>query len=134
MKQAYTIRELAEEFSVTTRTIRHYEDEGLICPAREGLNRIFSARDRVRLKLALRGKRLGFSLGEIRELFELYDTASEKKQMAEFLARLDKRRLHLEQQREDIEVMLSEINFFSSQCHRLMADGDKISTSEKSGA
>ena len=125
MKQTYTIRELAEEFDLTTRTIRHYEDQGLLSPSREGINRIFTARDRVRLKLALRGKRLGFSLGEIRELFELYDTASEKKQMAEFLARLDKRRLHLEQQREDIEVMLNEISFFATQCHRIAADAEK---------
>jgi len=125
MKQTYTIRELSEEFDLTARTIRHYEDQGLLSPSREGINRIFTARDRVRLKLALRGKRLGFSLGEIRELFELYDTASEKRQMAEFLARLDKRRLHLEQQREDIEVMLNEINFFATQCRRIMADGEK---------
>jgi len=129
MKQTYSIRELAEEFGVTTRTIRHYEDEGLLSPAREGVNRVFTARDRVRLKLALRGKRLGFSLGDIRELFELYDTASEKKQMAEFLARLDKRRVHLEQQREDIEVMLNEINFFANQCHRIMADGERAAES-----
>ena len=126
MKQTYTIRELAEEFHLTARTIRHYEDQGLLSPSREGVNRIFTARDRVRLKLALRGKRLGFSLGEIRELFELYDTASEKKQMSEFLARLDKRRLHLEQQREDIEVMLNEINFFATQCRRIVADGEKV--------
>ena len=128
MKQTYTIRELAEEFSVTTRTIRHYEDEGLLSPAREGVNRVFTARDRVRLKLALRGKRLGFSLGDIRELFELYDTASEKKQMSEFRARLDKRRAQLEQQREDIEVMLNEINFFTNQCRRVMTNGDKDHT------
>jgi DNA-binding transcriptional MerR regulator len=125
MKQTYTIRELAEEFSLTTRTIRHYEDEGLLSPAREGVNRIFTARDRVRLKLALRGKRLGFSLGEIRELFKLYDTANEKEQLAEFLARLDKRRAHLEQQREDIEVMLNEINFFASQCQRILTSTEK---------
>jgi len=131
MKHTYTIRELAEEFGVTTRTIRHYEDEGLLSPAREGVNRIFTARDRVRLKLALRGKRLGFSLGDIRELFELYDTSNEKQQMAEFLARLDKRRAHLEQQREDIEVMLNEIHFFASQCRRIMVNGDKNSASGK---
>lgn len=131
MKQTYTIRELAEEFSVTTRTIRHYEDEGLLSPAREGVNRVFTARDRVRLKLALRGKRLGFSLGDIRELFELYDTASEKKQMSEFLARLNKRRAQLEQQREDIEVMLNEINFFTNQCRRVMTNGDRDDTPAK---
>ena len=104
-------------------------DQGLLSPAREGANRVFSNRDRVRLKLALRGKRLGFSLAEIRELFELYDVSrDERKQLEEFLSRLDRRRAHLEQQREDIEVMLNEISFFANQCRRLLkekpADGE----------
>jgi DNA-binding transcriptional MerR regulator len=123
MSATYTISELAKEFNVTTRTIRFYEDQGLLNPAREGTSRIFSNRDRVRLKLALRGKRLGFSLAEIRELFELYDVSrDERKQLEEFLSRLDRRRTHLEQQREDIEVMLNEINFFANQCRRLLKD------------
>src|SRR5262245_5505604 len=93
----YTISELAREFGVTTRTIRHYEDEGLLSPQREGMNRQFSNRDRVRLKLALRGKRLGFSLAEIRELFDLYDLAhDEKRQLQEFLSKLERRRALLE--------------------------------------
>jgi DNA-binding transcriptional MerR regulator len=121
MTRTYTISELAQEFGVTTRTIRFYEDQGLLSPGREGINRVFSSRDRVRLKLALRGKRLGFSLAEIRELFELYDMShDERKQLDEFLSRLDRRRAHLEQQREDIEVMLNEINFFANQCRRLL--------------
>jgi DNA-binding transcriptional MerR regulator len=129
MRITYTISELAKEFDVTTRTIRFYEDQGLLSPAREGANRVFSNRDRVRLKLALRGKRLGFSLAEIRELFELYDVSrDERKQLEEFLSRLDRRRAHLEQQREDIEVMLNEISFFANQCRRLLkekpADGE----------
>jgi len=129
MSTTYTISELAKEFGVTTRTIRFYEDQGLLSPKREGTARVFSGRDRVRLKLALRGKRLGFSIAEIRELFELYDVSrDEKKQLEEFLSRLDRRRAHLEQQREDIEVMLNEINFFANQCRRLLKgkvdDGD----------
>jgi len=121
MSATYTISELAKEFGVTTRTIRFYEDQGLLNPAREGTSRVFSNRDRVRLKLALRGKRLGFSLAEIRELFELYDVSrDEKKQLEEFLSRLDRRRAHLELQREDIEVMLNEINFFANQCRQLL--------------
>lgn len=121
MAQTYTISDLAQEFEVTTRTIRHYEDQGLLNPAREGTNRIFTNRDRVRLKLALRGKRLGFSLSDIRELFELYDLSKdENRQLEEFLGKLDKRRAALEQQREDIEVMLNEINFFANQCRRLL--------------
>jgi DNA-binding transcriptional MerR regulator len=122
MTQTYSISDLAKEFGVTTRTIRHYEEQGLLNPGREGTNRIFTQRDRVRLKLALRGKRLGFSLSDIRELFDLYDLAKdEKKQLEEFLARLEKRRAILEQQREDIDVMLNEINFFANQCRRLLA-------------
>ena len=124
MSNTYTISELAKEFGVTTRTIRYYEDQGLLSPRREGINRVFTNRDRVRLKLALRGKRLGFSLGEIRELFELYDVSrDERRQLEEFLARLERRRALLEQQREDIEVMLNEINFFAGQCRRLLKDG-----------
>ncbi len=125
MSKTYTISDLAEEFGVTTRTLRHYEDEGLVTPAREGLNRIYSHRDRVRLKLALRGKRLGFSLSELRELFELYDLANdERKQLEEFAVKLERRRAQLEQQREDVEVMLNEINFFANQCQRLLAESD----------
>jgi len=121
MATTFTISELAKEFDVTTRTIRFYEDQGLLSPAREGTTRVFSARDRVRLKLALRGKRLGFSLAEIRELFELYDVSrDEHKQLEEFLGKLERRRARLEQQREDIEAMLSEIDFFANQCRRLL--------------
>jgi DNA-binding transcriptional MerR regulator len=123
MSDVYTITDLAKEFGITTRTIRHYEDEGLLAPRRDGQNRLFSHRDRVRLKLALRGKRLGFSLAEIRELFDLYDLArDEQRQLEEFLAKLEKRRSLLEQQREDIEVMLNEIAFFELQCKKLLAE------------
>lgn len=126
MANTYSISELAKEFSVTTRTIRHYEEQGLLNPRREGTNRIFSNRDRVRLKLALRGKRLGFSLSDIRELFELYDSArDEKKQLEVFLQKLEKRRAILQQQREDVEVMLNEIDFFANQCRRLLASGSE---------
>ncbi len=123
MSATHSITELAQEFSITTRTIRHYEDEGLLSPRREGQNRLFSQRDRVRLKLALRGKRLGFTLAEIRELFDLYDLArDEKKQLQEFLTKLEKRRDLLKQQREDIEVMLNEIKFFEGQCRKLLVE------------
>jgi DNA-binding transcriptional MerR regulator len=121
MTTTFTISELSREFEVTTRTIRFYEDQGLLSPKREGTNRVFSPRDRVRLKLALRGKRLGFSLAEIRELFELYDVSrGEHQQLEEFLTRLERRRADLEQQREDIEIMLREIDFFANQCRRLL--------------
>lgn len=131
MLQTYSITELAKEFGITTRTIRHYEDQRLLNPKRDGMSRVFSHRDKVRLKLALRGKRLGFSLNDIRELFELYDLAKdEKKQLAEFVARLEKRRAILEQQREDIKVMLDEISFFANQCQRLLEIGSREKTAK----
>ncbi|HEX6003647.1 MAG TPA: MerR family DNA-binding transcriptional regulator [Burkholderiales bacterium] len=124
--RTYSISDLAREFGVTTRTIRHYEAQGLLSPLREGTSRIFSPRDRVRLKLALRGKRLGFSLNEIRELFALYDLArDERRQLEEFLGKLERRRNLLEQQREDIEVLLNEVHFFAAQCRRLLAESSK---------
>ncbi len=125
MSKTYTISKLAQEFGVTTRTLRHYEDQGLVTPTRDGVNRIYSHRDRVRLKLALRGKRLGFSLSELRELFQLYDLANdERRQLEEFAVKLERRRAQLEQQREDVEVMLNEINFFATQCQRLLVETD----------
>lgn len=126
MSKTYTISDLAREFGVTTRTLRHYEDQGLVTPTRDGINRIFSHRDRVRLKLALRGKRLGFSLSEIRELFELYDLSNDdRRQLEEFAVKLDRRRAQLEQQREDVEIMLNEINFFAKQCQRLLTESGR---------
>ena len=126
MSTTYSIADLSAEFGITTRTLRHYEEQGLLNPARKGMARIFSGRDRVRLKLALRGKRLGFSLQEIKELFDLYDLAKdERKQLIAFLEKLEKRRNLLEQQREDIEVMLNEVDFFAGQCKRLLdREGD----------
>jgi len=128
MPASYSIGDLAKEFSVTTRTLRHYEEQGLLNPKREGATRMFSSRDRARLKLALRAKRLGFTLHEIRELFELYDLAKDERgQLQVFLARLEKRRATLEQQREDIAVMLGEINFFAGQCQKLITSDSRRS-------
>jgi DNA-binding transcriptional MerR regulator len=129
MSITYTITELAREFGITARAIRHYEDEGLLSPQRHGQSRIFTHRDRVRLKLALRGRRLGFTLAEIRDLFELYDLAKdENRQLREFLAKLEKRRASLEQQREDIAVMLNEISFFENQCRKLLREQERTAS------
>jgi DNA-binding transcriptional MerR regulator len=118
----YTITELAREFGVTTRAIRFYEDHGLLAPKRVGRNRVYGSRDRVRLKLTLRGKRLGLSLSEIRELIDMYDAATdEKAQLHRFLEVLDKRRATLQQQREDIEAVLAEIAELEKQCRDLLA-------------
>jgi DNA-binding transcriptional MerR regulator len=121
MAPHYTIRQLVDEFGVTARTLRHYEDIGLVQPARHGTSRRYSGRDRARLKVALRSKRLGFTLEEIRELFELYDTAgAESHQLGAFVEKLERKRTVLEQQRDDLEIMLNEIRFFTDQCRRML--------------
>lgn len=117
----YSITDLAREFKVTTRAIRFYEDQGLLAPRREGRKRIYSKRDYTRLKLVLRGKRLGFSLNEIRELFYLYDNApTEEKQLRHFIKLLNERRAILEQQQQDIKAVLHEINNAEAECSRLL--------------
>lgn len=133
----YTITELAREFGVTTRAIRFYEDHGLLAPKRVGRNRVYANRDRVRLKLTLRGKRLGLSLSQIRELIDMYDAATdEKAQLHRFLEVLDKRRTSLEQQREDIEAILAEIVELERQCRDILAGrqpvGKKSASAHKS--
>lgn len=115
--KTYTISELAREFDVTTRTIRFYEDEGLLTPERRGQQRIYSAKDRTLLKLILRGKRLGFSLAECRELFELYDPASGNVvQLNRMLAKIVERRAMLEQQLHDIRLMQLELDEAEQRC------------------
>jgi DNA-binding transcriptional MerR regulator len=115
----FTISELAQEFALTTRTIRFYEDEGLLAPRRAGQARIYGERERVRIKLILRGKRLGLSLTEIRELLDLYDVSrSERPQLMKFLEVLAARRAMLKQQREDIAIVLSEIEALERQCRK----------------
>ena len=106
----YTISQLAKEFALTTRAIRFYEDEGLLAPLRRGRARIYSERERVRIKLILRGKRLGLALSEIRELLDLYAaTRNERPQLEKFLVMLSDRRARLLQQREDLDAVLTEI-------------------------
>jgi len=117
----YSIAELAREFALTPRAIRYYEDQGLIAPARAGVQRVYSKRDRIRLKLTLRGKRLGLSLAEIRELIDMYDTAPEATQLERLVEVLAERRARLEQQREDIEAVLTEIDVIEKQCRDLLA-------------
>jgi DNA-binding transcriptional MerR regulator len=105
----YSIAELAREFGITARTIRFYEDEGLIKPRRQGLTRLYSAHDRVRLSWILRGKRLGFSLAEIKELLDLYQVdRTGNQQLRELLRRS---RLHiadLERKRRDLDAHINE--------------------------
>src|SRR5271157_1411239 len=106
----FSISDLAREFALTTRAIRFYEDEGLISPRRSGRSRVYGERERVRIKLILRGKRLGLSLAEIRELLDLYEvTKSERAQLVKFLQVLSERRAMLRQQQEDIAIVMAEI-------------------------
>jgi|SRR3974390_528848 len=117
-----SIGDLAREFDVTPRAIRFYEDEGLLSPRRDGSRRVYGKRDYVRLKLILRGKRLGFSLAEVREMLELYDSApDERPQLEKFVAALAARREQLEHQREEIDEALEEIRGFERQSKKLLA-------------
>lgn len=115
--ETYSITALSNEFDVTTRTIRFYEDQGLISPLRMGRTRVYSPRDRIRLKLVLRGKRLGFSLSEIAEIIDLYDTEpGETAQLEYFLGKITEKREMLKQQKEDIEITLKELRTIEKQC------------------
>ena len=115
MKQTYTISELAKEFEVTARTIRHYEDLNLVSPSRNGTQRVFSNRDHVRLGLILRGRRIGFSLGEISEIINMYDRPEGKKKQTSFLLnKVEERRQMLLNRQEDIKKMLSELDGIES--------------------
>ncbi|MDX1302885.1 MerR family DNA-binding transcriptional regulator [Photobacterium sp.] len=110
------ISELAKEFDITTRSIRFYEDMGLLHPARRGNIRIYQRRDKIRLKLILRGKRLGFSLAEIRELFELYDTNQSDTQLNQMLTIIDRKQMTLQRQLDDIAVVMSELSTARERC------------------
>ena len=106
----YLITELSEEFGVTTRTLRFYEDRDLLAPVRRGRKRLYRPRDRTRLRLILRGKRLGLTLDEISEILELFDRPSgETKQIGRLLERIDARREALLAQRSDIDEALAEL-------------------------
>jgi len=115
----FSISELASEFDVTPRAIRFYEDHGLLAPKRAGQRRIYSPRDRTRLKLTLRGKRLGLTLSEIRELIDMYEPGrDERPQLARFLAVLESHKASLQQQRMDIEAQLTELQVFEKKLGR----------------
>ena len=120
--RTFSITELAAEFDITARAIRFYEDMGLLAPARVGRNRVYTQRDRTRLKLTLRGKRLGLSLQEIKQLVDMYDSPSDTaQQLQAFLGVLGEHRALLEQQREDIEITLAEIAQHEQRCHSVLA-------------
>ncbi|WP_144213853.1 MerR family transcriptional regulator [Shewanella donghaensis] len=125
-QSTYSISDLSKEFDITTRSIRFYEDQGLIKPKRRGQTRIYSLKDRVRLKLILRGKRLGFSLAETRRLFELYDAdKSSTSQLHTMLELVEDKKASLQQQMDDIKVVLMELNSAEQQCKSALEESVK---------
>ena len=116
-QESWTIAQIADEFGVTHRTVRHYEDLGLLSPERRGLNRVYHRRDRTRLNLILRGKRLGFPLEEIRTIIDLYDAPRGRASQLEYvLSQVDERRVDLEQRRRDLDDALKELDAFEDSC------------------
>ena len=121
-RETWTIRDIADEFEVTHRTVRHYEDLGLITPERRGTTRVYHRRDRTRLALILRGKRLGFPLEEIRTIIDLYDRPRGKASQLEYvLGQIDERRRDLEERRRDLEDALTELGQFERRCREDLA-------------
>jgi len=122
----YTIGELAREFDLTTRAIRFYEDCGLINPQRAGRNRVYTARDRTRLKLTLRGKRLGLTLAEVKEIVDMYESPRDTQpQLRRFLVVLGAHRDQLERQMADLAATLDEVRSHEKEARRLLADGER---------
>ncbi len=115
--RTWSIAQVAEEFGVTHRTVRHYEELGLISPERRGTARVYHRRDRTRLGLILRGRRLGFPLEEIRTIIDLYDAPRGRRSQLEYvLAQIGERRTDLEQRRRDLELALAELAEFEQRC------------------
>ncbi|KAA0593608.1 DNA-binding transcriptional MerR regulator [Azospirillum lipoferum] len=122
MEQLYTVNQLAEELGITPRALRFYEVKGLLAPNRVGNNRVYTKRDRARLKLILRGKRLGFSLAEIREYLDLYNVNGGVEQQKNLLKRVQKRLKDLAQQREDLEATVQELRDIEQQVNSTLAE------------
>jgi DNA-binding transcriptional MerR regulator len=120
--ERWTITDLADEFGLTLRTLRHYEDVGLLTPERRGTTRVFHARDRTRLRLILRGRRLGFSLPEIRTIVNMYDEQpGEAGQLQYLLDQIDVRRGELDQLRRDIDETMVELDHVEARCREDLA-------------
>jgi DNA-binding transcriptional MerR regulator len=115
--RTWTIAEIAEEFGITHRTVRYYEDVGLVSPERRGTVRVFHPRDRIRLQLVLRGKRLGFPLEEIRTIVDMYDQQpGEAGQLRYLLGQIGDRRAELEERRRDVDAALAELDDLEQRC------------------
>lgn len=124
----FTIGELAREFDLTTRAIRFYEDCGLLAPQRRGRHRVYTMRDRTRLRLTLRGKRLGLTLAEVKDLVDMYESPRDTApQLKKFLVVLASHREQLEQQLADLQATLAEVRAQEKAARRLLADGQRRS-------
>ncbi len=132
MEKTFTITDLAEEFGITPRTIRFYEDQDLLAPARSGMNRVYSRRDRGRLILILRGKRVGFSLKEIKEMLDLYDLGDGQVKQARFLIKKSRDRIaDLKRQRRDIDEAIAQLESNCRSAEKLLhANGIGLETEE----
>ena len=128
-QNSYSIGELAKEFDITNRSIRFYEDQGLILPTRKGQTRIYNQRDKVRLKLILRGKRLGFSLAETGRLFELYDAdKSSAKQLKTFMQLILQKKEDLKQQLDDIHAVMFDLDSLQDNCQNILLNIEQSKT------
>ena len=128
----FKIGELAREFDLTTRAIRFYEDCRLLTPRRSGRNRVYTARDRTRLKLTLRGKRLGLTLAEVKDLVDMYESPRDTQaQLKKFLVVLGEHRAQLEQQMADLHVTLDEVRAHEREARRLLSEGSSSGSSSK---
>ena len=126
VKKNYTIRELASEFGVTTRTIRFYEEKGYLSPSREGTRRIYSPPDRTSLRLILRGKRLGLTLDETADMIKMYGSPGGNRQQLEtFIVRIGEKRAELEHKRRDLEIMLHDLKNVEEKCQLALAEHAK---------
>ncbi|MBD8680430.1 MerR family transcriptional regulator [Pseudomonas sp. CFBP 13719] len=116
MSPTYSISDIAQLLDVTPRTLRFYEEQGMVTPTRRGQERIYAPRDLVAMKLILRGKRIGFSLAECKELIDMYDPSGNRKQLDRFLEKITERRAQLQQQMLDIEQMQVELDTAEERC------------------
>jgi Predicted transcriptional regulators len=134
MQKTFTIRQLTKEFSVTARTLRFYEDEGLIAPERRGQTRIYSVKDRARIILILRGRRLGFSLAEIREYLELYNGEDNARQLTHARRKCEDRITAFEKQKQDIDIAIAELKRSIGEVNQLLSETPREAGDEAAAA
>lgn len=121
--ETFSIGELAKSFDITPRSIRFYEEQGLLCPERSGQTRVYHKKDKVRLKLILRGKRLGFSLAETKTLFNLYDSHQNSQAQLEAMLRMtDEKRQIMHQQLDDIQMLMNELDEVETRCKEELSE------------